>query len=56
MKAISRASDRFFDNVTVTLKDWHLPNAEKHHYKMHFGLKHRTLRVVTAATRGPGIS
>ncbi|KFY65503.1 hypothetical protein V496_02533, partial [Pseudogymnoascus sp. VKM F-4515 (FW-2607)] len=25
LKAITRTSDRFFDNVTVTLKDWHLP-------------------------------
>lgn len=51
LKAITRASDRFFDNVTVTLKDWHLPYAEKHHYKMHFDLKNRTFRVATAATR-----
>jgi hypothetical protein len=36
LKAITRASNRFFDNVTVGLKDWHLPYAEKHHYKMHF--------------------
>ncbi|KAL5348503.1 hypothetical protein ACLOAV_005919 [Pseudogymnoascus australis] len=51
LKAITRASDRFFDNVTVTLKDWHLLYAEKHHYKMHFDLKNRTFRVATAATR-----
>ncbi|KFY66249.1 hypothetical protein V496_02126 [Pseudogymnoascus sp. VKM F-4515 (FW-2607)] len=51
MKPITRASDRFFDNVTVTLKDWHLPYQGKHHYKLHFDLKNRTFRVATAATR-----
>ncbi|KFZ16906.1 hypothetical protein V502_04835 [Pseudogymnoascus sp. VKM F-4520 (FW-2644)] len=49
LKPITRASDRFFDNVTVTLKDWHLPG--KHQYKLHFDLKNRTFRVATAATR-----
>mgnify|MGYP001560695954 CR=1 FL=1 len=39
------------DNVTVTLKDWHLPYAGKHHYRMNFDLRHRTFRVTTAGTR-----
>ena len=51
LKPITRVSDGLFENVTVTLKDWHLPYAEKHHYKMHFDLKHRTFQVATAATR-----
>jgi hypothetical protein len=51
LKPITRASDRFFDNVTVTLKNWHLPYPGKHHYNLHFDLTNRTLQVATAATR-----
>ena len=30
LKAITRASERFFDNVTVTFKDWQMPYTSKH--------------------------
>jgi len=51
LRPLTRANERFFDNVTVTFKNWHMPYPGKHQYKIPFGLKHRTFRLATAATR-----
>jgi hypothetical protein len=51
LKAITRASERFFDNVTVTFKDWNMPYTGKHQYKLPFDLENRTFRLASAATR-----
>jgi hypothetical protein len=51
LKAITRASERFFDNVTVTFKDWQMPYTGKHQYKLPFDLENRTFRLASAATR-----
>jgi len=48
---LTRPNGRFFDNVTITFKDWHVPYPAKHHYKIPFDLAHRTFRLATAATR-----
>jgi hypothetical protein len=47
---ITQASDRFFDNVTVSFKDWNMPYASKHS-EFPFDLEHRTFQLATAATR-----
>lgn len=51
MKPITRVNGQFFDNVTITFKDWHQSYPAKHHFKIPFDLKHRTFRLATAATR-----
>lgn len=51
LKPLTRANDRFFDNVTITFKNWQVSYPEKYQYKIPFGLKHRTFRLATAATR-----
>lgn len=51
LKPITRASGRFFDNVTVTFKDWQMPYTRKHQYKLPFDLENRTFRIALAATR-----
>ena len=51
LKPLTRVSERFFDNVTITFKNWHVSYPEKHQYKIPFDLKHRTFRLATAATR-----
>jgi hypothetical protein len=51
LKPITRVNGAFFDNVTITFKDWHVPYLAKHQFKMPFDLTHRTFRLATAATR-----
>ncbi|HEY2296077.1 MAG TPA: hypothetical protein VGM86_35710 [Thermoanaerobaculia bacterium] len=51
LKPITRANGDFFDNVTITFKDWHVPYPAKHQFKMPFDLTHRTFRLATAGTR-----
>jgi hypothetical protein len=51
LRALTRANDHFFDNVTVTFKDWQMPYPGKHQSKLHFDLHHRTFRLASAATR-----
>jgi hypothetical protein len=50
LQPITRASERFFDNVTVSFKDWDMLYASKHN-EFPFDLEHRTFRLATAATR-----
>ena len=51
LRPLTRANDRFFDNVTVTFKDWQMPYPGKHQSKLHFDLQNRTFRLASAATR-----
>jgi hypothetical protein len=51
LRPLTRANGRFFDNVTITFKNWHMSYPGKHQYKIPFGLKHRTFRLAAAATR-----
>jgi hypothetical protein len=51
MKPITRPTDRFFDNVNVTFKDWHKSYSAKHTDGIPFELHQRTFRLATAATR-----
>src|SRR5277367_5127411 len=47
---ITQAGASFFDNVTVSFKDWGMPYAGKHS-EFPFDLEHRTFHLATAATR-----
>ena len=51
LKPITRVNGDFFDHVTITFKDWHVPYLAKHQFKMPFDLTHRTFRLATASTR-----
>lgn len=51
LKPLTRISDRFFDNVTVTFKDWHMAYTGKMQHELPFDLQHRTFRIASAATR-----
>jgi hypothetical protein len=51
LRPLTRANDRFFDNVTVTFKDWQVPYPGKHQSKLNFDLQNRTFRLASAATR-----
>jgi len=51
LRPLTQANDRFFDNVTITFKDWQMPYPGKHQSKLHFDLQHRTFRLASAATR-----
>jgi hypothetical protein len=51
LRPLTRANHRFFDNVTVTFKDWQMPYPGKHQSKLHFDLENRTFRLASAATR-----
>lgn len=51
LKPLTRVNGDFFDHVTITFKDWHVPYPAKHQFKMPFDLTHRTFRLATAATR-----
>jgi hypothetical protein len=51
LKPLTRVNGDFFDHVTITFKDWHVPYLAKHQFKMPFDLTHRTFRLATAATR-----
>lgn len=51
MKPITHASDRFFDNVTLSFRNWRSSYSCKHIHGFAFDLQHRTFRLATAATR-----
>ena len=51
LKPIIRPNDHFFDNVTVTFKNWRAPYSSKHLHGLPFDLQHRTFRLATGATR-----
>lgn len=51
MKPITHASDRFFDNVTLSFRNWRSSYSCKHVHGFSFDLQHRTFRLATAATR-----
>ena len=51
LKPITQSNERFFDNVTVTFKDWQMPYTRKHQYNLPFDLKNRTFWLVLATTR-----
>lgn len=49
--AISQINERFFDNITVSFKNWRASYQAKHIHGFNFSLLHRTFRIATAATR-----
>lgn len=51
LKPITQLNDGFFDNVTITFKNWRASYSSKHVYGLPFDLEHRTFRLATAATR-----
>ena len=51
LKPITQLNDRFFDNVTITFKNWRASYSSKHVHGLPFDLEHRTFRLATAATR-----
>ncbi|CAM1501432.1 Fc.00g034160.m01.CDS01 [Cosmosporella sp. VM-42] len=51
LKAITKRSERFFDNVTISFQKWSAPYSSKHGPKLPFDLAHRTFRLATGATR-----
>ena len=51
MQAITRVNDRFFDNVTITFRNWRSSYSCKHVYGLSFDLEQRTFRLATAASR-----
>ena len=51
MQAITRVNDWFFDNVTITFRNWRLSYSCKYVHGLFFDLEQRTFRLATAATR-----
>jgi hypothetical protein len=51
LKPITQPTDRFFDNIVVSFKDWRAPYSTKHAHGVSFDLEGRTFRIATAATR-----
>jgi hypothetical protein len=51
LKPITQLSSRFFDNMTISFKNWRAPYSAKHVHGLSFDLEHRTFRFATAATR-----
>ncbi|CAM1503465.1 Fc.00g082410.m01.CDS01 [Cosmosporella sp. VM-42] len=51
LKAITKRSERFFDNVTISFQKWSAPYSSKHGPKLPFDLAYRTFRLATGATR-----
>ena len=51
MQAIIRVNDWFFDNVTITFRNWHSLYSYKHVHRLSFDLEQRTFRLAIAATR-----
>ncbi|KAH8800215.1 hypothetical protein F5884DRAFT_862925 [Xylogone sp. PMI_703] len=48
---LRQITDRFFDNVTVTFRDWHMAYTGKLQHELPFNLQNRTFRLASAATR-----
>lgn len=44
-------SSTFFDNITISFRNWGAPYSAKHTHGLGFDLEHRTFRVATGATR-----
>ncbi|PVH90186.1 hypothetical protein DM02DRAFT_683926, partial [Periconia macrospinosa] len=51
LKPITQPSSRFFDNMTISFKNWRASYSSKHIHGLSFDLEHRTFRLATAATR-----
>ena len=51
LKPITRQTERFFDNVNITFKNWRSSYSTKHADGLNFKLDQRTFRLATAATR-----
>ena len=51
LRPITQPSSRFFDNMTISFKNWRAPYSSKHVHGLSFDLEHRTFRLATAATR-----
>ncbi|KFX85917.1 hypothetical protein V490_09324 [Pseudogymnoascus sp. VKM F-3557] len=51
LQPITRRNERFFDNVTVTFKDWQEPYTAKVQYKLPFDIQNRTFRLAVASSR-----
>jgi hypothetical protein len=51
LKPITQLSSRFFDNITISFKNWRASYSAKHVHGLSFDLMHRTFRFATAATR-----
>lgn len=51
LKPITQPSSRFFDNITISFKNWRASYSNKHVHGLLFDLEHRTFRLATAATR-----
>lgn len=51
LRPITQRHDRFFDNITITFKNWRSSYSCKHIHGFSFNLQHRTFRLATAATR-----
>ncbi|KAF2463862.1 uncharacterized protein BDR25DRAFT_204556, partial [Lindgomyces ingoldianus] len=50
LRPITRPTDRFFDNITISFKNWRASYSAKHIHGLPFDLEHRTFRLGTAAT------
>ncbi|CAN9216863.1 unnamed protein product [Alternaria alternata] len=51
LRPITQPSSRFFDNMTISFRNWRAPYSNKHIHGLSFDLEHRTFRLATAATR-----
>lgn len=51
LQPITKRSDQFFDNITITFRNWHAPYSSKHLHGIPFDLQHRTFRIAIAASR-----
>ena len=51
LRPITQLSSAFFDNMTISFKNWRAPYSNKHVHGLPFDLEHRTFRLATAATR-----
>ncbi|KAF2133086.1 hypothetical protein P153DRAFT_394009 [Dothidotthia symphoricarpi CBS 119687] len=51
LRPITQPSSRFFDNITISFKNWRASYSAKHVHGLSFDLEHRTFRLATAATR-----
>lgn len=51
LKSITQPSARFFNNITISFKNWRAPYAVKHSHGLPFKLDNRTFQLATTATR-----
>ena len=50
IQAITQINNRFFDNVTITFRNWRSSYSYKHIHGLFFDLEQRTFRLATATT------